>query len=118
MKTMAVEIERRQTLRFFVSVPDHWSRNLARVAMTPPVIDEITENADDFDWKESETDFKVVGLYELVGQDEAIDYAFPDEPAPPHPDQLALIPAQEVAGITNRQANPIDYTFSASENAP
>ena len=93
MKTLSVEIERNQTLRFFVSVPDHWSRNLARVAMTPPVIDEITENADDFDWRESDTDFKVVGLYEMTDADQ-IDYAFPDEPAPPHPAQLAL-PALE-----------------------
>ncbi len=26
MKTMAVEIERNQKLRFFVEIPDHWGR--------------------------------------------------------------------------------------------
>lgn len=93
MKTLSVEIERTQTLCFFVSVPDHWPRNLARVAMTPPVIDEITENTDDWDWKGGDENFRIAALYDLVGEDEDIDYAFPDEPAPPHPDQLSLVPA-------------------------
>lgn len=95
MKTLSVEIERTQILRFFVSVPDHWPRNLARTAMTAPIIEEIAEKADAFDWDNGDADFKIAGLYEMTGTDaEQIDYAFPDEPAPPHPDQLAL-PALE-----------------------
>ena len=82
MKTMAVEIERSQTLRFFVKVPDHWPRNLARTALTPPIIEEITENADDFDWNNEGAAFRIVGLCESFDQDDPIDYAFPDEPAP------------------------------------
>ena len=50
MKTLSVEIERAQSLRFFVSVPDHWSRTQARVALHDNVIEEIVENADNFDW--------------------------------------------------------------------
>ena len=97
MKTLSVEIERTQTLRFFVSVPDHWSRPTARQALTAPVIDEITENADDWDWKGGDEDFRIAAVYDLVGEDEDIDYAFPDEPAPPHPDHLSLVPAQDAA---------------------
>lgn len=97
MKTLSVEIERSQTLRFFVSVPDHWPRLVARKAMTAEVIEDITDKADAYDWDNGDTDFKVVGLYEMTDADaDQIDYAFPDEPAPPHPDQLAL-PALETA---------------------
>lgn len=95
MKTMAVEIERTQTLSFFVKVPDHWTSNNVRVAMTD-VIEDITEDSDDFDWEFNGTDFKAAAIYEMADAYQ-IDYEFPDEPAPPHPDQLALIPAPEVA---------------------
>ena len=44
MKTLSVEIERRQTLSFFVSVPDHWSRIQSRLALTKAVINEIVED--------------------------------------------------------------------------
>ena len=82
MKTLSVEIERTQTLRFFVSVPDHWSRATARQALTAPVIDEITDNADIYDWENGEEDLRIAAVYELVGEDEVIDYKFPNEPAP------------------------------------
>lgn len=89
MKTLSVEIERSQTLRFFVSVPDHWTRIQARLALTDAVIKEITEDSDDFDWEFNGTDFKAEAIYEMTDADQ-IDFAFPDEPAPPHPDQLPL----------------------------
>ncbi len=96
MKTLSVEIERRQTWRFFVNVPDHWTRANARVALTDAVINDITAENDDFDWEFNGTDFKAVAIYEMTDADaDQIDYAFPDEPAPPHPDQIAL-PALEL----------------------
>ncbi len=95
MKTLSVEIERRQTLSFFVSVPDHWSRIQSRLALTKAVINEIVDDSDDFDWEFNGTDFNAEAIYEITDADQ-IDYAFPDEPAPPHPDQLAL-PALETA---------------------
>lgn len=106
MKTLSVEIERTrtQTVRFFVSVPDHWSRPTARQALTAAVIDEIT---DDWDWDNGEEDFRIAALYEQVGEDEAIDYAFPDEPAPPPPVQLSL-PALETQPI-----GPAPYPIAA-----
>ncbi len=94
MKNMSVEITKNQTIRFFVSVPDHWPRNLARTALTPSVIEEIAEKADSFDWDNGEADFKITALYETTDADvntDDIAYAFPDEPPPPHPDQLPLI---------------------------
>lgn len=93
MKTLSVEIERTQTLTFFMKVPDHWTRVNARVALTDAVLEEITEDSDNFDWEFNGTDFKAVSISEITDADQ-IDYAFPDEPAPPHPDQLAL-PALE-----------------------
>ena len=96
MKTLSVEITRNQTLRFFVSVPDHWPRNLARTALTPSVIEEIAEKADSFDWDNGEAYLEISGLYEVTDASaDQIDYAFPDELPPPHPDQLSLISAVE-----------------------
>ncbi|MFZ4792387.1 MAG: hypothetical protein ACOYMW_16110 [Candidatus Competibacteraceae bacterium] len=96
MKTLSVEITRNQTLRFFVSVPDHWSRPTARRALTAPVLEEIAEKADSFDWDNGDAHFAIDSLYDLTdGKEDQIDYAFPDELPPPHPDQLQLIPAVE-----------------------
>ncbi len=90
MKTLSVEIERRQTLRFFVNVPSHWSRPAER-AMIAPIVDEIAEKADSFDWDNGDGDLTLAGLYETTDADaDQIDYEFPDEPAPLHPDQIAL----------------------------
>jgi len=98
LKTLSVEIERRQTLTFFVNVPDHWSKAQTRKAMTHSVIEETIDNTDEYDWNSEETHFTIAALDEMTDADaDQIDYTFPDEPAPPHPDQLALIPAQEVA---------------------
>lgn len=100
MKTLSVEIERRQTLRFFVKVPVHWGRTQTRAMLTDPIIEDIAAQADAFDWDNADPDqFSIAGLYEITDgdDDDPIDYTFDDEPAPPHPDQLALIPAQEVA---------------------
>lgn len=79
MKTMSVEIERTQTLTFFVKVPDHWTNNNVRAAMDD-VIDDIT-NSDDFDWEFNDADFKAGSIYEIADTNQ-IDYEFPDEPAP------------------------------------
>ncbi len=91
MKTLSVEIERRQTLEFVVSVPDHWFRGAARKAMTPPIIEEIAGKADSFDWDNGDGFFSIAAVRETTDAAfDQIDYAFPDEPAPPHPDQLPL----------------------------
>ncbi len=95
MKTLSVEIERRQTLRFFVNVPDHWPRFQAR-RMIAPLVDEIAEKADSFDWDNGDGHFTLAALYETTDAAfDQIDYVFPDEPARPHPDQIALIPTTE-----------------------
>ena len=96
MKTLSVEITRNQTIGFFVSVPDHWTRPTARKALTAPVIEEIAEKADAYDWDNGEADFEIAALYEVTDANaDQIDYTFPDELPPPHPDQLQLIPAVE-----------------------
>ena len=79
MKTMAVEIERTQTLTFFVNVPDHWTNNHVRAAMADVIYD-ITDS-DDLDWEFNDTDFRAGSIYEMAAADQ-IDYKFPDEPAP------------------------------------
>ena len=77
MKTMAVEIERSQTLRFFVKVPDHWTNNHVRAAMADVIYD---IDSDDLDWEFNGTDFRAGSIYEMAAADQ-IDYEFPDEPA-------------------------------------
>lgn len=97
MKTLSVEIERSQSLRFFVSALDHWTRVQARFALTAPVIKEITEDVDDFDWNDEGPTLNVEAIYEMVDPIVQFDYIFPDEPAPPHPDQLALTALETAA---------------------
>ena len=90
MKTMAVEISRTQTMRFLVSVPDHWTQQITRQRMGMPVIAEITEDTDDFDWENDPPQFSIDSIHVCIDADR-VDYEFDDEPAPAHPDQLALI---------------------------
>jgi len=98
VKTISVEIEKHQTLRFFVNVPDHWGHVATRRALTYPIVEEIAEKADSFDWNNSHGGFQVAALYDLIDGDvDQIDYSFPDEPAPAHSDQLSLIPNLETA---------------------
>lgn len=94
MKTMAVEISRTQTLRFWVSVPDHWTPQITRRRIGMPIIAEITEAADDFDWEDDPPQFSVDSI-SACGDADQIDYAFDDEPAPPRPVQMALIAGVE-----------------------
>lgn len=94
MKTMAVEISRTQTLTFWVSVPDHWTPQITRRRMGMPVITEITEDADDFDWENDPPQLSVDSIQVCIDADQ-VDYEFDDEPAPPHPDQMPLIAGVE-----------------------
>jgi hypothetical protein len=79
-----------------VSVPDHWTRTNARVALTMPLIEDIAMSADHYDWENGDGDLKIAALYETTDDDNQIDYAFPNEMPPPHPDQLPLISAGEL----------------------
>ena len=91
MKTMEVVIARTQTLHALVSVPDHWTPTITRRRMTSPVIAEINEPTDDFDWEDKPTQFSVDSVTAIHDACGGVDYEFDDEPAPPHPDQMALI---------------------------
>ena len=91
MKTIGVEIERRQIAMTWVSVPSHWDfdrihREIARV------IDEVADAPDSVEWG------MVYGPQYFVSAVIGVnahaefepDYCFPDEAPPAHPDQTAL----------------------------
>ena len=95
MKTMEVVIARTQTIHALVSVPNHWTPAITRRRMTPPVIAEINEPTDDFDWEDNHTQFSVDSVTPIHDRSHVVDYEFDDEPAPPRPVQMALIAGVE-----------------------
>lgn len=96
MKTIGVEIERRQIANAWVRIPDHWTHEQAKQTVAT-YIDAIRETADrhtqPLEWG------KVYGPQYFLSAVHAFsapvefepDYTFPDEAPPPHPDQLPLL---------------------------
>lgn len=96
MKTLGVEIERRQIANAWVNIPDHWTHERARQEVATH-IEAIREAADDHDqplvWeKVFGPQYSLYAVHAFSNPVEfAPDYTFPDEAPPPHPDQLTLL---------------------------
>ncbi len=98
MKTVGIEIERRQIGITWVSVPSHWDHERIRAEVIPRI--EVIREAADAQYQPIEWG-KVYGpqyfLSAVIGSnnhaDFPPDYEFPDEAPPAHPDQLSLLEA-------------------------
>ena len=104
MKTIYVTFDKTVSCNLPVSVPDHWEheaimKNLHRQLIFRKELEGILE---DLDW---DMDADPTVIYQVAGfmdryewAEEPPVYAFPDEPAPAHMDQLDLL---EAAGRTS-----------------
>ena len=102
MKLVEIVITRTEAIRVPISVPDHWDQMRIRreFIQRPATLDDIADEIVDQGWAwECEN---CIGGERLSVEEVDIDplpcddapvYAFPDEPAPPHPDQLPLLEA-------------------------
>jgi hypothetical protein len=95
VKTIGVEIERRQIAVAWVSVPSHWDhdRCVKEIAARIDVIREAADNhLQPLEWgKVYSPNYRasaVIGSYSHADFDP--DYCFPDESPPPNPDQIGL----------------------------
>lgn len=95
MKTIGVEIERRQTAMAWVSVPSHWDHDRVTREVAAR-IESIRLAADThpFPLEWSMTFGPVYRLCAVIGahshSDFEPDYCFNDEAPPAHPDQIAM----------------------------
>lgn len=100
MKLVEIVITRTEEIRVPIVVPDHWNTYRIRCALTRDILNDIAEKMVDQGWGWECKN--CIGCGRLSVEkvdmtpppcDDAPVYAFPDEPAPPHPDQLPLLDA-------------------------
>jgi hypothetical protein len=95
MKTVGVEIERRQVAMAWVSVPSHWEYDRAKQEVARN-IEAIREAADahkqPLEWgKVYGPQYALCAVISVNGHAEfEPDYCFPDEAPPAHPEQITL----------------------------
>ncbi len=102
MKTVEIVITRTEAIRVPISVPNHWTAMHVRRELIrhPATLDDIADEIVDQGWAwgcENCLGGERLGVEEVdinpPPYDDEPVYVFPDEPAPPHPDQLALLEA-------------------------